>query len=113
MAPLGIGRTFQNLAMFSTMTVRAEVSEADVGRLRLGQEAYFSTLGDSDRRYTSTLRQVLPTPEVVNNVVLYSALFDVPNPEGRLMPQMTAEVFFVVARAEDVPTVPASAVETA
>jgi macrolide-specific efflux system membrane fusion protein len=36
-------------------------------------------------------------------------LFDVPNEEGRLMTQMTAQVFFVVARAENVLTVPASA----
>jgi membrane fusion protein, macrolide-specific efflux system len=97
------------IADLSVMTVTTQVSEADVGRLRVGQEAYFSTLGDPDRRYAGTLRQVMPTPEVVNNVVLYQALFDVPNPEGRLMTQMTAQVFFVVARAENVPTVPASA----
>lgn len=97
------------LADLSVMTVQTQVSEADVARLRIGQEAYFSTLGDPDRRYAGTLRQINPTPEVVNNVVLYQALFDVPNPEGRLMTQMTAQVFFVVARAENVLTVPASA----
>jgi macrolide-specific efflux system membrane fusion protein len=41
------------------------------------------------------LRQIYPTPEVVNNVVLYDALFDVPNPDGALLPQMSAQVFFV------------------
>ncbi len=97
------------LADLAVMTVQTQVSEADVARLRIGQEAYFSTLGDPDRRYAGTLRQIMPTPEVVNNVVLYPALFDVPNPEGRLMTQMTAQVFFVVARAENVLTVPASA----
>lgn len=97
------------IADLAVMTVQTQVSEADVGRLKVGQEAYFSTLGDPDRRYVGTLRQVMPTPEVVNNVVLYPALFDVPNAEGLLMTQMTAQVFFVVARAEDVPTVPASA----
>ncbi len=97
------------VADLAVMTVEAQVSEADIGRLRIGQEVYFSTLGDPDRRYSGHLQQVLPTPEVVNNVVLYDALFDVPNPEGTLMTQMTAQVFFVIARAEDVLTVPASA----
>ena len=97
------------LADLSVMTVQTQVSEADVSRLRVGQETYFSTLGDPDRRYVGALRQIMPTPEVVNNVVLYPALFDVPNEEGRLMTQMTAQVFFVVARAENVLTVPASA----
>ena len=97
------------LADLSVMTVQTQVSEADVSRLRVGQETYFSTLGDPDRRYVGALRQVMPTPEVVNNVVLYPALFDVPNEEGQLMTQMTAQVFFVVARALNVLTVPASA----
>lgn len=101
------------VADLAVMTVQTQVSEADVGRLKLGQEAYFSTLGDPDRRYRGVLRQILPTPEVVNNVVLYNALFEVPNPDGRLMTQMTAQVFFVAARAENVLTVPASAVRAA
>jgi macrolide-specific efflux system membrane fusion protein len=101
------------VADLAVMTVQTQVSEADVGRLRVGQEAYFSTLGDPDRRYTGILRQVMPTPEVVNNVVLYNALFEVPNTEGRLMTQMTAQVFFVTARAQDVLSVPASALRAA
>ena len=43
----------------------------------------------------------MPTPQVVNNVVLYNALFDVPNPKRELMTQMTAQVFFVLAAAKD------------
>ena len=41
-----------------------------------------------------------PTPEIVNNVVLYNALFDVENAGGELMTQMTAQVFFVIAQAK-------------
>jgi macrolide-specific efflux system membrane fusion protein len=55
------------------------------------------------------LRQVLPTPDVVNNVVLYNALFDVPNPDHDLLPQMSAQVFFVVAEAKDVTVAPMAA----
>lgn len=97
------------IADLAVMTVWTQVSEADVSKLVLGQEAYFTTLGSPDRRYVGTLKQVMPTPDVVNNVVLYNALFDVPNSRASLMTQMTAQVFFVVAKAQDVLTVPASA----
>ena len=97
------------LADLDTMTVRTQVSEADVNRLAPGMPVYFNTLGQPERRWSGTLRQVLPTPEVVNNVVLYNALFDVPNPDRVLMSQMTAQVFFVLERADDALLVPVAA----
>jgi macrolide-specific efflux system membrane fusion protein len=97
------------IADLSTMTVQTQVSEADVGRLRIGMPVYFTTLGYPDRRWTGTLRTIWPTPEIVNNVVLYDALFDVPNPTGELMTQMTAQVFFVSASAKDALLVPVGA----
>lgn len=97
------------IADLSAMTVRTQVSEADVGKLEPGMEVYFTTLGNRRRRWKSKLRQILPAPEVVNNVVLYTALFDVDNAGGELMAEMSAQVFFVRARAEDVLTVPVSA----
>ncbi len=97
------------IADLSTMTVFTQVSEADVAKLRLGMDAYFTTLGNGNRRYTGKLRQILPTPTVTNNVVLYTALFDVANPNKQLMTQMTAQVFFVRASAHDAVIVPAAA----
>ena len=97
------------IADLSTMTVQAQVSEADVNRLREGMPVWFTTLGGQDRRWQGELRKVEPTPVVQNNVVLYNALFDVPNPNRALMPQMTAQVFFVVASARDTLTVPVAA----
>jgi macrolide-specific efflux system membrane fusion protein len=97
------------VADLSTMTVWTQVSEADISRLTIGMLAQFTTLGSGERRWEGRLRQVLPTPEVTNNVVLYTALFDVENPKRELMTQMTAQVFFVVAEAKDVLTVPLSA----
>ena len=99
------------IADLSTMTVQTQVSEADVSRLRLGMPVYFTTLGEQRKRWYGKLRQVNPTPEVLNNVVLYNALFDVPNPEGALMTQMTAQVFFVVAEARDAVLVPLTAIQ--
>jgi macrolide-specific efflux system membrane fusion protein len=101
--------TILRIADLGTMTVQTQVSEADVGRLRPGMEVYFTTLGGTGQRWDSQLRTIEPTPTVVNNVVLYNALFEVPNENRRLMTQMTAQVFFVIAKAEDVLTVPMAA----
>lgn len=98
------------VADLSTMTVQTQVSEADVSRLRPGMEVYFTTLGSRNRRWTSTLSKVEPTPSVANNVVLYNALFDVANDQRNLLPQMTAQVFFVAAAARDTLLVPAGAI---
>lgn len=105
--------TILRISDLSTMTVWTQVSEADIGKLKLGQAVYFTTLGQPDHKRYSVLRQILPTPEVLNNVVLYDALFDVANSEGDLGIQMSAQVFFVHAAAKDAVVVPASALSQA
>jgi len=97
------------IADLATMTVQAQVSEADVPKLSIGMDVYFTTLGGDSRRYYGKLRQIPPTPTVVNNVVLYDALFDVKNPNQKLMTQMTAQVFFVASSARDAVLVPLAA----
>ncbi len=97
------------VADLSIMTVWTQVSEADVPKLKLGMKATFTTLGSGQQSWEGTLRQILPTPEITNNVVLYTALFDVENPKRELMTQMTAQVFFAVAEAKNVLTIPAGA----
>ena len=97
------------IANLATMTVQAQVSEADVPKLRVGMDVYFTTLGGNNRRYYSKLRQIPPTPTVANNVALYDALFDVENPKQALMTQMTAQVFFVVSSARNAVLVPLAA----
>ncbi len=99
------------IADLSRMTVWTQVSEADVEKLKPGMESYFTTLGNADRRWRGTLRQILPTPEVLNNVVLYTALFEVDNPNDELKTQMTAQVFFVTAATRDAVVVPVSALQ--
>lgn len=101
--------TILTISDLATMTVYTQVSEADIPKLRLGMDAYFTTLGNATRRYSGKLRQILPTPTVVNNVVLYTALFDVANPDRTLMPQMTAQVFFVLGAAYNSVVVPVAA----
>lgn len=102
--------TILTISDLDTMTVEAQVAEADVGKLEAGMPVYFTTLGAPERRWRSTVRQVLPTPEIVNEVVLYTVLVDIANPDGRLMKDMTAQVFFLLGQAEDVITVPVNAI---
>lgn len=101
--------TIVRIADLSTVTVRAQVAEADVVKLATGIPAYFTTLGMPERRWETRVRQILPTPETVNDVVLYNVLLDVPNEDGLLASDMTAQVFFLLEAARDVPVVPMEA----
>lgn len=111
------------LAKLDVMTVKAEISEADVIRVKPGLPVYFTILGDPDRKYEASLRQVEPAPEsIVNEVdstttsssttssaIYYNALFDAANPEGTLRAMMTAQVTIVLARKANVLIIPSSA----
>jgi len=101
------------IADLDTMTVWAQVAEADISKIKPGVPVYFTTLGMTDQRFNATVNQVYPTPEVVNDVVLYNVLIDVPNKERLLMTSMTAQVFFVLGSAKDVLLVPMAALRPA
>src|ERR1044072_2720130 len=102
--------TVMQVANLDTMTVRAQVAEADVNRLKETMPAYFTTLGDSDQRWQGTVRQIQPSPEVVNDVVLYDVLIDVKNEGRQLMTGMTTQVFFIFGKADNAVVVAAEAV---
>ena len=97
------------LAKLDAMTVRAQVAEADVMRLKPNLSVYFTTLGAGERRWQGTIRQILPSPEVVNNVVLYNVLVDVDNRDRQLMSGMSTQMFFVLSSASQVPLLPIAA----
>ncbi|GLR63608.1 efflux RND transporter periplasmic adaptor subunit [Marinospirillum insulare] len=99
------------IADLTKMRVETQVSEADISRLNVGMSAYFTTLGSRGQRWQGELLRIEPTPTVENNVVLYNAPFDVDNPSNQLLPQMTAQVFFVVAEAKDTLLVPSAALQ--
>lgn len=115
--------TIVKLAKLDTMTVKSEISEADVMKVEEGQRVYFTTLGNSEKKHFATLRQVEPAPNSINtesnsntsstsSAVYYNALFDVPNEDGKLRIDMTAQVFIILDEAKNVLTIPASAVQT-
>jgi macrolide-specific efflux system membrane fusion protein len=101
--------TILRIGELQTMTVAALVPEADVSRLKIGQEVYFTVLGQGERRWDGRLTQILPSPEIINNVVFYNALFDVQNPQRELKVQMTAQVFFVLEHSSNALYAPLSA----
>lgn len=103
--------TILRIADLSVMTVEAQVTEADVLRVKKGQDAYFTTL-TGDRNWTTSVRLIQPQPETVNDVVLYNTLLDVDNADRALMPEMTAQIFFVEGRAKDAVLAPVAALKS-
>lgn len=97
------------VANLDVMTVRAQVAEADIGKLVPDMQVYFTTLGSQGRRWQGTIRQILPSPETVNDVVLYNVLVDVDNKDRQLLTGMTTQMFFVLGSVRNVPVIPASA----
>jgi len=91
------------------MQVDTSVAEADVGKLVPGMTATFTVDAWPGERFTGAVRQIRNAPQTVQNVVTYDAVIDVPNPEVRLRPGMTANVTFVVAERKDVVKLPNAA----
>jgi len=100
------------IANLDTVTVWAQVSEADIDRVKLDQDVYFTVLGQT-KHWDGKVRQILPTPELINNVVFYDVLFDMENPKRELHIQMTAQVFIVLSQAKDVLLIPTAAIGNA
>jgi HlyD family secretion protein len=91
------------------MQVEASIDEADIGRIQPGQAVTFRVDAYPRESFTGTVVQVRLEPQVVQNVVSYVTVIDVPNPNGKLRPGMTANVEIEIARADDVLIVPNAA----
>ncbi|OJT42947.1 efflux RND transporter periplasmic adaptor subunit [Serratia plymuthica] len=120
--------TIVKLARLDLMTIKAQISEADITRVSQGQKAYFTIFSDPEKRYDATLRTVELAPESVmkddslsgsssasgsgtsNASVYYNALLDVPNPDNRLRIAMTAQVSLLLGEAKNTLLVPIQAV---
>ena len=105
------------LAQLNTMTIKAEVSEADVIHVMPGQQVYFSILGDPKQKYNAVLRAIEPGPTLMtgddselnigdSDAIYYNALFDVENPQQLLRIGMTAQVSIILDSVEDTLQVP-------
>lgn len=92
-----------------TLQLNARVDEADVGRVAAGQPVSFVVDAYPGRTFTGRVRQVRLQPTVLQNVVSYTTVIDVPNPGHDLKPGMTATLDVEVERADEVLRVPAAA----
>jgi HlyD family secretion protein len=91
------------------MQVDTNVSEADIGHVRVGQRVTFTVDAYQNITFTGEVTQVRNAPITVQNVVTYDAVVQVANPDLRLKPGMTANVSFLVAERQDVIKVPTAA----
>ncbi|WP_253376847.1 efflux RND transporter periplasmic adaptor subunit [unidentified bacterial endosymbiont] len=123
--------TIIKLARLDVMTIKAQISEADITRISPGQKARFTIFSEPDIHYDATLRTVELAPESImkddslastssasgsgtsNASVYYNALLDVPNPENRLRIAMTAQVTLLAGEAQNTLLVPIQAVRRA
>ncbi len=114
------------IGQLDVMTVRAEISEADIVKVKPGQEISFSIIGEPEVIYSSTLESIEPAPESItsdssitsstsssssNAAIYYNGIFHVPNPDGHLRTYMTAEVHIILGRMQNALTVPTAALK--
>src|SRR5437867_8650056 len=91
------------------MEVNASVDEADIGRVKTGQEVTFRVDAYPDRVFHGTVTQVRLQPTTVQNVVTYNTIIGVDNADGRIMPGMTATVSVIIRKSENALRIPAAA----
>lgn len=96
-------------ADLAKMQVSASIDEADVGKIRPGQRVTFRVDAYPTDQFEGTVVQVRLNPVTVQNVVTYQTVIEVPNPDLRLKPGMTANVNIEIARRDNVLRIPAAA----
>ena len=96
-------------ADLTKMQVNANIDEADVGRIRPGQHVTFHVDAYPTDNFEGTVSQIRLQPVVVSNVTTYGTVIDVPNPQLKLKPGMTANVKVEIAKRTDVLRLPNAA----
>jgi HlyD family secretion protein len=91
------------------MNVEVNVDEADIGRIREGLMATFTVDSFAGRTFPGQVRQVRKAPKEVASVITYTVVVSTQNPDLRLLPGMTANVTFQIARRENVAMIPNAA----
>ncbi|HVE66362.1 MAG TPA: efflux RND transporter periplasmic adaptor subunit, partial [Thermoanaerobaculia bacterium] len=91
------------------MQVAADVSESDIGTIKVGQPVSFNVDAYPDRQFRGKVSQIRLNATVNQNVVTYPVIVEVANPDRTLRPTMTANVSIEVARVRDVLRIPTAA----
>jgi HlyD family secretion protein len=93
----------------SQMQLEASVDEADIGRIQTDQSVTFTVDAFPERTFEGRVQQIRLAPRTEQNVVTYTVIVRVENPEQHLLPGMTANATFLVAEARDALKVPVAA----
>jgi HlyD family secretion protein len=110
-----VAASFQTPTLFTIaqdltkMQINTSVDEADIGRVKVGQDAEFTVDAYPDIEFRGKVGQVRIAPVTVQNVVTYNVVVTVENPELKLKPGMTANVSIIVAENKDVVRIPNAA----
>jgi HlyD family secretion protein len=110
-----VAASFQAPTLFSIaqdltkMQVLTNIDEADIGGIKVGQAASFSVDAYPDQTFHAAVAQIRLSTQTVQNVVTYPVMLDVPNPDGKLMPGMTANVVVPVDTRRNALRVPNAA----
>ena len=91
------------------MQLQANVDEADIGLIKIGQSVFFTVDAYPDQNFTGVVQQLRMQPITTNNVVSYAVMIDAPNEELKLLPGMNANINIVVKEVKDVIKIPISA----
>lgn len=100
---------FQIATDLTKMKVECSVDEADIGKVKEGQKVRFTVEAFQDETFNGVVQQVRFSPETVQNVVTYTTVVNVDNPERKLRPGMTATVSIIVGEAKNVLRIPNAA----
>ena len=107
-----VAASFQTPTLFmvaedlTKMRIETSVSEADIGKVKEGQEVEYTLDGYPDSIFKGTVTQVRLSPTTESNVVTYTVVIEVDNQEGKLLPGMTANVSIITGKKENILTVP-------
>ncbi len=93
----------------ATMQIEALVDESDIGQIEEGMPTRFTVQAYPDDDFTGMVRQIRLNPRIQQDVVSYTVIVDAQNPNGTLLPGMTATVDFVVEERFDVLLIPNTA----
>jgi len=93
---------FQVATDLTKMKVECSVDESDIGKVKEGQKVRFTVEAYPNQNFAGVVQQVRFSPETVQNVVTYTTIVNVDNPEKKLLPGMTATVSIIVGEAKNV-----------
>lgn len=100
---------FQIARDLTEMQIEAAVAEADIAKVKPGQRVDFTVDAYGARKFTGTVDQIRLNPTTQQNVVTYTVIVKAANPDGALLPGMTANASFMVSDRKDVLLIPNAA----